>query len=71
MRRPLWYLWPELVVLGLFDDDLPETEKQRMAAALQQVPRPAVFNPGKPSFDPVAAHLVPGGANYVIFDNFL
>ena len=62
MRRHLWYLTPELVVLALFDDGLPEEDKQQMADTLLNTPNPAVFNPGKPAqpnFDPVAAHLGP------------
>ena len=62
IRRHLWYLTPELVVLCLFDDHLPEEEKQMMAAALRQVNRPARFatgKPGQPNFNPVAAHLGP------------
>ena len=62
IRRHLWYLTPELVVLCLFDNHLPEEEKQIMAAALHQVNRPALFATGKPgqsNFNPVAAHLGP------------
>lgn len=60
MRRHLWYLTPELVVFGLFDDGLPNQEKQLMAVELRRKPRPLLFAPGKPgqpNFDPVAAHL--------------
>ena len=60
MIRHLWYLTPERVVLALFDDELPEEDKQQMADTLLQIPHPTVFNPGKPAqpnFDPVAAHL--------------
>ena len=39
----LWYLCPEMIVLGLFDDGLSEWEKERMASELRQTPRPDVF----------------------------
>ena len=62
VKRYLWYLCPEMVVLGLFDDGLSEWEKERMASELQQTPRPDVFQtekPGQPHFQPIAAHLTP------------
>ena len=36
MRRHLWYGTPELVVLSLFDEYLPDTEKMMMASTMQQ-----------------------------------
>jgi hypothetical protein len=60
VRRHLWYLCPELAVLGLFDDELSEYEKEKMALQLTQTPCPAAFQtgkPGQPNFDPIAAHL--------------
>ena len=45
----LWYVCPELVVLAFFDDGVSHAEKQAMAQALLQHPRPAAFAPGKPA----------------------
>ncbi len=60
VRRHLWYLTPELVILSLFDDNIPDIEKIVMAQTLRQIPKPHVFAPGKPgqpAFNPVAAKL--------------
>lgn len=57
MRRHLWYLTPELVILSLFDEELPDTEKMMMELTLRQTHRPIYFAPGKPNFEPVAAIL--------------
>lgn len=60
MRRHLWYLCPELVILALFDDGTPTEDKQLMAVVLLTTPRPLVFRrgkPGQPHFNAVAALL--------------
>lgn len=60
MRRHLWYLCPELVVLALFDEHTDIEEKQLMATTLFHTEKPPVFGmgkPGHPNFDPVAAKL--------------
>ena len=60
VRRHLWYLCPQLVVLALFDSFTSIQEKQAMARALLNTRRPRQFNlgkPGQPGFNPVAAHL--------------
>ena len=44
----LWYLCPELVVLAMFDREVPNAEKATMAQALLQHPVPDAFAPGKP-----------------------
>lgn len=46
----LWYLTQELVIFGLFDDALPQEERQAMAEKLLVSPRPDNFEPGKPHF---------------------
>ena len=56
VKRHLWYIVPELVVLALFDDEVLNDEKQVMATTLVSIPRPAHFTPGKPghpAFRPV------------------
>ncbi len=61
VRRHLWYLCPELVVLALFDDLTPAENKQDIAVTLVNIPRPQVFatgKPGQPSFNAIAAKLV-------------
>ena len=53
--RHHWYVVPQMVVLSLFDDVVPNHEKADIAAALLASPRPNVFPPGKPgqpSFSP-------------------
>ena len=60
VRRHLWYLCPELVVLALFHDFTTYDEKQMIATTLFHTPRPIAFvtgKPGQPNFDPVAIHL--------------
>lgn len=60
VRRHLWYLTPELIILSLFDDEIPDVQKGAMAQTLRQLPKPQVFVPGKPgqpAFNPVAAKL--------------
>ena len=46
--RHHWYVVPQMVVLSLFDDGVPNQEKAEIAAALLASPRPNVFPPGKP-----------------------
>jgi hypothetical protein len=55
--RHLWYLTSELVVLSLFDDGVPNEEKNEAARALVDLPAPRFFTPGKPNFQPVIALL--------------
>ena len=53
--RHLMYVVPEMVVLALFDDDVPNQEQAAMSNALRACPRPNVLPPGKPgqpSFTP-------------------
>ena len=44
----MWYLCPELIVLAMFDSEVPNGEKAAMARALLQHPVPDAFAPGKP-----------------------
>jgi len=53
IKRHLWYLVPEQVVLCLFDPDVSFNEKSEVATALLAHPPPPVFHPGKPNFQPV------------------
>ena len=39
-----------LVIFGLFDDTLPQEERQAMAEKLLNLPPPVSFEPGKPHF---------------------
>ena len=50
VKNHLWYLTQELVVFGLFDEDLPPNKRQTMATTLLTYPRPNNFPPGKPYF---------------------
>ena len=45
----LWYLIPQLVLLALADPDLPDNEKEKMAAKLHSLERTEVSS-GKPEF---------------------
>ena len=60
VRRHLWYLCPELVVLALFDDHTTVDEKQQMAVTLCNMVHLGAFDigkPGQPSFNLIAAKL--------------
>ena len=46
----LWYLTEQLVVFGLFDDELSLTERKAMAEKLLSIRRPKSFRPSKPTF---------------------
>ena len=48
VHNHIWYLCPELVVLGLFDKDLGNGTKIVTARMLLQSAPPAQFLPGKP-----------------------
>ena len=50
IERHPWYLTEELVVFGLFDDDLSADVRQNMATHLHGTPRPEAFDAGKPEF---------------------
>ena len=60
-KNHLWYLTSELVVFSFFDEELSDIERQKMAAKLLTIPRPAVFPAGKPVFpvDLVADDVAP------------
>ena len=48
--RHLWYLTEDTVIFGLFGPGLSEVEKQEIAEALVQVPRPRIpLQLGKPA----------------------
>ena len=47
-QRYLGYLCPEHVVLGLFDDDISENEKAKMAGQLSQTPHQIFFTQESP-----------------------
>ena len=46
----LWYLTEQLVVFGLFDDELSLPERRAMAERLLSIQRPQNFGPSKPTF---------------------
>ncbi len=48
VQNHLWYLYPELVVLVLFNDFTTYDEKQMIALALFHTPHPNYFATGKP-----------------------
>lgn len=50
LKRHLWYLTEECVVLCLFDEEVPEADRQEVANQLLQHPEPANFDTGKPTF---------------------
>ena len=69
VRRHLWYLCPELVVLALFDDFTTYDEKQMIAVSLVHTSRPDAFATGKPNFDLVAIHLTEDKPSLASFIN--
>ena len=56
MQNHLWYLVPEMVALAFFDENLNDTEKQRLANEILKYPRNTTFEArhgesyGKPTF---------------------
>lgn len=46
----LWYLTQELVILAIFDQNLPPSLRQNMVVKLCGFTRPIKFAPGKPKF---------------------
>ena len=69
LKRHLWHLVPELVVLLLFDDKLPIDEKQIMAATLITQPRPAQYDSRKSEFQPVIDLLSGDTPSLAVFIN--
>ena len=70
VKKHLWYLAPELVVLALFDDGLSLDEKGIMAVTLVNTPKPEVFELGKPAqpaFRPVLEKLEDGKPPLAVF----
>ena len=52
-----WYTVPEMAVLSLFDDHVPDREKDEIAAALLGFPQPLAFPPGKPGHPSFEAQI--------------
>ena len=50
LARHQWYLTEELVVFALFDKELPEEQKRKIASAHLQKANLTIFTPGKPAF---------------------
>ena len=53
LLRHQWYLSQELVILALFDNEISDEQKGKIASALLQEIKPATFNPGNPKFTDV------------------
>ena len=68
LKRHLWYLTPELVVLGMFDDNLSIDDKQLMAVTLISFIRPENFEIGKPDFKNIVTKL---GAEKTTLSEFI
>jgi hypothetical protein len=60
----LWYLAQDTVVFAFFDRELDAMEKQQMADALLQVPRPRMVRLGKPGMQ---THLMVSNPNLASF----
>ena len=70
VRRHLWYLCPELVVLALFDYHTTLEDKQVMAVTLVNTVRPQAFGtgkPGQPAFNPISAKLTEEKPSLTVF----
>ena len=50
LARHQWLLPKELVAFALFDKELPEEQKCKIASALLQQAKPTTFTHGKPEF---------------------
>ena len=57
LKRHLWYLTPELVMLGLFNKSTTIDQKQLMAATLVSFEKPCSFSTGKPEFSKIIEKL--------------
>ena len=65
-----WYTVPEMAVLSLFDDHVPDREKDEIAAALLGFPQPLAFPPGKPchpSFEAQISKLTRAKLSLAVF----
>lgn len=59
IKRHLWYLTEELVVLSLFNEELASFTRSVMAKKLFSTPRPDVYNVGKPKFPTIDDYNLP------------
>ncbi|KAG0719634.1 hypothetical protein GWK47_050101 [Chionoecetes opilio] len=66
VRRHMWYLVPEQVILCLFDDMVSDKEK-KVADALVALPAPRYFAPGKPNLQPVIRLLTDTRPSLAVF----
>jgi hypothetical protein len=63
MQNHLWYLVPEMVPLAFFNENLNNTEKQRMANEILKYPRNATYETrhgesyGKPTFPEIHENM--------------
>ena len=60
IKRHLWYLTPEMVVMALFDNGLTLDQKQLMATTLVSYQKPTIYpkgKPGHPGFKHISKHL--------------
>ena len=76
IKRHLWYLTEELVVLSIFNEDLSSFTRSMMAQKLFSIPRPTHFEPRKPKFPtiiqndlPFLPHLL-GPRSWLLFSFF-
>ena len=75
--RHLWYLCPQLVVLAMFDSEVPIAEKAATARALLQHLVPDAFAPGKPGgrhfkqITPKLADFIAGRAQAPCLSTFI
>ena len=53
VKRHLWYLMPEHVMLSLFDNSLSNDDKQLLAVSLLSFASPDRYSAGKPNVDGV------------------
>jgi hypothetical protein len=59
IKRHLWYLSEELVVLALFNEELGSFTRSVMAQKLFSIPRPDVFKVGKPKYPTIDDNNLP------------
>ena len=57
VKRHLWYLTEELVILALFNESLSHFTRSRLAQTLFNTPRPTSFAIGKPNFARIAENM--------------
>ena len=58
IQNHLWYLTEEIVVLSIFDEDLPKTLRKSLVVKLLLIPRASHVEPSKPKFPTIVPETI-------------